>query len=105
MSMSDWESPDISRQEGETFGQANERILRERRERSRHAGEVMAEPIPTRVLAEQSYTVPNGSKEAPPQLTAFGRWFGRALGGVLAVGSLLILAILMVKGIIWAWSL
>ena len=99
-----WEDPEIQRREGETFGQANERILRERRE---HAGEIMAEPLPlnkssSRVLAQQFYSVPDGKAPKPGPV---GRWFGYVLGTVVAGGVVTLVAILIGKAIVWAWNL
>lgn len=104
------------------FPESDEDTRRLRRERAIAAGHAMAgEPldiragtlIPKRVLAEQGYTAPEGrlteserraiergSKPGP-----ISRWAGYAIGSIIAVGGVAIVGILVIKGIIWAWSL
>lgn len=101
------------------------REVRQRRERKEAAGQIMAEPAAdlhdvvagstirgNRVLAEQSYTVPDGKTEAEriaiergTKPGPVGRVFGYALGTVVAGGVLILVTILLAKAIAWAWGL
>jgi hypothetical protein len=85
-----------------------------RRERAEQAGRVMAEPAAksSRAVKNVNRTILDGRTEEERlaiELGAkpgpIGRWFGYVLGAVLSGGVVALVTILLIKAIIWAWSL
>lgn len=112
----------------ETFAERSARLRRERKEQAGHAmaGKPLdiraGTPIPAMSAAgtQMEVRIPVGEHRSftnnegtfkiiavpgAPKPGKVSRWAGYAIGSIIAAGGVLIVGILVVKAIVWAWYL